>query len=90
MDKMTIVFTTRHRNEDAVEKDCNLIAECINAFANTYQFIYNGKELIVFHVDGTNKDIRQKILFSILGSLQNDTNFKSLDLQSYSFDYEHY
>lgn len=90
MDKMTIVFTTRHRNEDAVEKDCNLIADCINAFADRYKFIYNGTNLIVFHIDGTNKYIRHKILFTILGRLQNDTNYKSLDLQSYTFNYEHY
>lgn len=90
MDRMTIVFTTRHRNGYAVEKDCNLIAECIKAFTYKYKFIYNGTELIIFKVDGTSKDIRQKILFTILGSLQNDTNFKSLDLQSYNFDYEYF
>lgn len=90
MDRMTIVFTTRHRNEDAVEKDCNLIADCINAFTDRYNIIYNGTELIVFHVDGINKNIRHKILFTILGSLQNDNDYKSLDLQSYNFDYKHY
>lgn len=90
MDKITIVFTTRHRKEDAVEKDCYLIADCIKAFTYRYKFIFNGTNLIVFHVDGTNKDIRQKILFTIIGSLQNDANFKSLDLQSYTFDYEYF
>lgn len=85
MDKMTIVFTTRHRNEDAVEKDCNLIAECINAFANKYKRLYNGKGVIIFHVYNVTKDIKNKILFSILGSIRHDTNYKSLDLQSYTF-----
>lgn len=84
MDKLTIVFTTRHRNGYAVEKDCNLIAECINAYLIKYKFIYNGKGVIIFHVYDVTKDARNKILFTILGSIQNDTDYKSLDLQSYT------
>lgn len=84
MVSMTIVFTTRHRNEDAVEKDCNLIAECINAFSIKYKFLYNGKGVIIFHVYDVTKDARNKILFLILGNIQNDTEYRSLDLQSYT------
>ena len=84
MNKLTIVFTTRHRNSYAVEKDCNLIAECINAYSIKYKFIYNGKGVIIFHVYDVTKDARNKILFNILGSIQNDTEYRSLDLQSYT------
>lgn len=84
MDKITIILTTRHRNGYAVEKDCNLIAECINAYSIKYKFLYNGKGVIIFHVYDVTKDARNKLLFSILGSLQNDTEYRSLDLQSYT------
>lgn len=84
MAEFTLIFSTRHRNEDAVEKDCSLICECIVEFSTRYKFIYNGKGLIVFHVYGADKEDRHKILISILGSLHCDDNFKSLDLQSYS------
>lgn len=84
MDKITIILTTRHRNGYAVEKDCNLIAECINAYSIKYKFLYNGKGVIIFHVNDVTKDARNKILFSILGSIQNDTEYRSLDLQSYT------
>ena len=84
MDKITIILTTRHRNGYTVEKDCNLIAECINAFSIKYKFLYNGKGVIIFHIYDVTKDARNKILFSILGSIQNNTEYRSLDLQSYT------
>lgn len=84
MKQFTLVFTTRHRNEDAVEKDCMLICECIVEFTTRYEYIYNGKELIVFHVYGADKEDRHKILVSVVGSLHCDDRCKSLDLQSYT------
>lgn len=84
MKQFTLVFTTRHRNEDAVEKDCYQICACITEFTTRYEYLYNGKELIVFHVYGADKEDRHKILVSIVGSLHCDDNFKSLDLQSYT------
>ena len=84
MKQFTLVFTTRHRNGYAVERDCNLICACINKFTTKYKYLYNGKELIVFHVYDADKEDRLKILFAILGNLRLDTNYKSLDLQSYT------
>ena len=84
MTQFTMVFTTRHRDEDEVEKDCMLICECIVEYTTRYEYIYNGKELIVFHVYGADKEDRHKILVYIIGSLHCDDNFKSLDLQSYT------
>lgn len=84
MKQFTLVFTTRHRNEDAVEKDCYQICECIVEFTTRYEYLYNGKELIVFHVYGADKEDRHKILISIVGSLHYNDDFKSLDLQSYT------
>lgn len=84
MKQFTLVFTTRHRTEEAVERDCELICECIVAFTTQYKYFYNGKELIVFHVYGADKEDRLKILFAILGNLQLDIKYKSLDLQSYT------
>lgn len=84
MAQFTMVFTTRHRNEDAIEKDCKLICESVIAFTTRYEYVYNGKELIVFHVFDHSREVRLKILFSLIGSLQLDTKFKSLDLQSYT------
>lgn len=84
MKQFTMIFTTRHRNGDAVENDCNLICSCINEFTTRYKLLYNGKELIVFHVYDTDKEDRHKILISIVGSLHCDDSFKSLDLQSYT------
>lgn len=86
MVQFTLVFTTRHRNEDAVEKDCKRICESIVEFTTRYEYVYNGKELIVFHIFEPSREIRLKILFAIIGSLQLDTKFKSLDLQSYTKD----
>lgn len=82
MKEFMMVFTTRHRNNVAVEMDCNRICECINEFTTRYKFLYNGKELIIFHVYDADKEDRHKILISIVSSLHCDDNFKALDLQS--------
>lgn len=84
MAKFTMVFTTRHRDEDEVEKDCMLICECIVEYTTRYEYIYNGKELIVFHVYGADKKARNGILALLLGHMHSVTNYKSLDLQSYT------
>ena len=86
MKEFTMVFTTRHRDEDAVKKDCNLICARINAHTDKYKFFYNGKELIIFHIFETEKEVRLRILFAILISFQVNTKFGSLDLQSYTKD----
>lgn len=84
MVQFTLVFTTRHRNEYSVEKDCMHICDCINEFTTKYEFVYNGNQLIVFHVFDPSKEVRLKILFALIGNLRLDTKFKSLDLQSYT------
>lgn len=84
MKQFTMVFTTRHRNEDAVEKDCSQICECIVEFTTRFEYVYNGIELIVFHIYDVDKEDRLKILFAIIGNLRLDTKYKSLDLQSYT------
>ena len=84
MKEFTMVFTTRHRNNVAVEMDCNLICACISEFTTKYKYLYNGKELIVFHVYDADKEDRHKILVSIVGSIHCDDNFKAIDLQSYT------
>lgn len=86
MKEFTMVFTTRHRNGRAVEMDCNLICACISEFTTKYKYLYNGKELIVFHIYDADKEDRHKILISIIGSLHCDDSYKSLDLQSYTHD----
>lgn len=86
MKQFTLVFTTRHRNGDAVENDCMLICECIVEFTTRYELVYNGKELIVFHIYDADKEVRLKILFALIGNLRLDTKFKSLDLQSYTHE----
>lgn len=89
MVQFTLVFTTRHRNEDTVERDCKLICESVVAFTTRYEYVYNDKGLIIFYVFDPSREVRLKILFSILGSLQLDTKFKSLDLQSYIIMYNY-
>lgn len=84
MVQFKLVFTTRHRNEDAVERDCKLICESVVEFTTRYEYVYNGKELIVFHVFDPSKEVRLKILFALIGNLRLDTIYKSLDLQSYT------
>lgn len=84
MTQFTMVFTTRHRDEDAVERDCMLICECIVEYTTRYEYIYNGKELIVFHVYDVDKKARNGILALLLGHMHSVTNYKSLDLQSYT------
>lgn len=84
MTQFTMVFTTRHRDLLAVEKDCYQICDCINDYTSQYDYTYNGKELIIFHIYGANKKARIGILSLLLGHLQSITDYKSLDLQSYT------
>lgn len=82
MKQFTMVFTTRHRNEDEVERDCELICECIVEYTSRMQYLYNGKDVIVFHVYGADKKARIGILSLLLGHMHSVTDYKSLDLQS--------
>ena len=84
MKQFTLVFTTRHRNESLVEKDCLLICECIASFTTRYKYLYNGKELIIFYIYDADREDRHKILISIIGSLHCGDDYQSLDLQSYT------
>ena len=84
MTQFTLIFTTRHRKGYAVEKDCTLICACLTKYTTNYKYIYNGKELIVFHVYGANKKARVDILTLIFERLQSLTYYQSLDLQSYT------
>ena len=86
MKEFNLVFTTRHRNGYAVEKDCVLICDCIASYTTNFKYIYNGKELIVFHIYYEDKEVRHKILISVVGSLHRNGNFKSIDLQSYTMN----
>lgn len=84
MAQFTMVFTTRHRDEIAVEKDCMLICDCIVNYSTNYKYMYNGKELIVFHVYDVDKKARIGILALILGHMHSVIDYKSLDLQSFT------
>ena len=84
MAQFTMVFTTRHRDEVAVENDCFLICDCINDYTTNYKYTYNGKELIVFHVYDVDKKERNGILALLLGHMHSISDYKSLDLQSYT------
>lgn len=84
MKQFTLVFTTRHINEDAVEYDCTLISECITKYTTDYKCIFSGKGFIVFNVYGADKKARINILTIIFERLQSLTYWKSLDLQSYT------
>lgn len=84
MAQFTMVFTTRHRDEIAVEKDCMLILDCIVEYSTRFEYTYNGKELLVFHVYGADKKARIGILALILGHMHSVTDYKSLDLQSFT------
>lgn len=86
MAQFTMIFTTRHRNVIEVENDCFLICDCINEYTTDYKYLYNGKELIVFHVNGANKKARIGILALLLGHMHSVTDYKSIDLQSYTND----
>lgn len=86
MAQFTLVFTTRHRDEIAVEKDCFLICDCINDYSTNYKYTYNGKELIVFHVYDVDKKARIGILSLLLGHMNFISDYKSLDLQSFTKD----
>lgn len=84
MKQFTLVFTTRHRNAFAVERDCNLICECINKFTTKYKLFYNGKDVIMFHVFDAHKKARNGLLAELFDRMTSLTYFKSLDLQSYT------
>lgn len=84
MAEFTLIFTTRHREHYAVENDCFLICDCINDYSTRYEYTYNGKELIIFHVYDADKKARIGILALIFGHLHSVTDYKSLDLQSYT------
>lgn len=84
MAQFTLIFTTRHREEIAVEKDCMLICDCIVDYTTRFEYIYNGKELIIFHIYGVNKKARIGILALLFGHLHSVTDYQSLDLQSYT------
>lgn len=84
MKQFTLVFTTRHRNGYAVERDCNLICECINKFTTKYKLFYNGKDVIMFHVYDVHKKARKGLLAELLDRINSLTYFKSIDLQSYT------
>lgn len=84
MKEFTMVFTTRHRTEEAVERDCEFICDCILDYTARFDYIYNGKELIVFHVYGADKKARYEILTLLLGRMQVFSDYQSLDLQSYT------
>lgn len=86
MAQITMVFTTRHRDEIAVEKDCFLICDCINDYSTNYKYTYNGKELIVFHVYDVDKKARIGILSLLFGHMNFISDYKSLDLQSFTKD----
>lgn len=86
MKQFTLVFTTRHRKQVEVERDCTLISVCITKYTTDYKCIYNGKELIVFHVYGADKKARIGIVTLLFERLQSLTYYKSLDLQSYTKD----
>lgn len=86
MKEFTMVFTTRHRDAIKVEKDCYLICDCINDYTTEYMYLYNGKDLIVFHIYGANKKARIGILALLLGHMHSVTDYQSLDLQSYTKD----
>lgn len=84
MKEFTMVFTTRHRKEKEVERDCMLICECIVDYTHNLKYIYNGKGVIVFHVYDADKKARHGILALLLGHMHSVTDYKSLDLLSYT------
>lgn len=84
MKQFTMVFTTRHREQYAVENDCMLICDCITPYTANFKYTYNGKELIVFHVYDADKKARIGILALLLGHMHSITDYKSLNLQSYT------
>ena len=84
MKEFTMVFTTRHRNELEVENDCMLICDCITAYTPNFKYIYNGKDVVIFHVYDTDKKTRVGILALLLGHMHSVTDYKSIDLQSYT------
>lgn len=86
MVQFTLVFTTRHRNEQEVENDCMLISNCIVDYTSNFKYIYNGKDVIILHVYDADKKARHGILALLLGHMHSISDYKSLDLQSYTKD----
>ena len=86
MKQFNMVFKTRHRNELKVEKDCMLIYDCIVDYTHNFKYIYNGKDVIIFHVYDADKKARLGILALLLGHMHSVTDYKSLDLQSYTHE----
>lgn len=84
MKEFTMVFTTRHRSELEVEKDCMMICDCIVDYTSNFKYIYNGKGVIIFHVYDADKKARIGILALLLGHMHYVTDYQSLDLQSYT------
>lgn len=85
MTQFTLIFATRHRKEEEVERDCELICECIVDYTTRFEYTYNGKDLIIFHIYGVDKKARIGILALLFGHLHSITDYKSLDLRSYSY-----
>lgn len=84
MKAFEMVFTTRHRNEYAVERDCAIIGACVTKFTTNYKYMYNGKNLLLFYVYDVDKKTRIDILAELLDRMKSLTYFKSIDLQSYT------
>lgn len=84
MKAFEMVFTTRHRNGYAVERDCTLIDACVTKYTTNYKYMYDGKNLIMFYVYDVDKKARIGILTLIFERLQSLTYYQSLDLQSYT------
>ena len=84
MTQFSLIFTTRHRNAFAVERDCNIICECIVKFTPKFKCMYNGKGLFVFHVYDATKRARIGIMAELFDRINSLTYFKSIDLQSYT------
>lgn len=84
MKQFTLIFATRHRKEEEVERDCELICECIVDYTKRFEYTYNGKYLIIFHIYGVDKKARIGILALLLEHMHSVTDYQSLDLQSYT------
>lgn len=84
MAQFTMVFTTRHRDEDEVEKDCMLICECIVDYTNNFKYIYNGKGFIILHIYDVRIEDEYKLITKILDKLYCNTQYKSLNLRTFS------
>lgn len=86
MKAFEMVFTTKLRNKYTVEKYYNMIIDCIKEFATNIKYMYDGKKFIVIRVYDTDKEVRMKILLAIIGNIQLNPNYKSLDLFTYTLE----